>query len=810
MFSSIISLKPSLLGAIQEERAVELFGQILFADATRLGLSRMAVSVSLKTKTPDGGADAAIQTPHNIIGSVFSGPTIFQIKTGSKFRPWILKDLKKELFKKSIVLPENLGSEVLKCLIEKRTYSLVTFGHDMTSRDREKSALNLQGLFSQCGYPNHPVEILGQSQIADAITRYPSLCLSVKGDASLNFQTHSSWARDADLVDQIAIGAEAASFIDKFHETIFSKNTRQIRICGVSGIGKTHLVLCALSIPHLSPSVLYLKNPYGFDGGALFSDLLSSHRDYSSIIVVDNCSDMDRSELWRTFKNSHNIKLVTIDRSSTSVCDSSSITIQAPKTDYLGIAEIISRYLPKGKNSIYWSNMCDGLPRLAHLIGENLKNNALSIIDESTLLKTWDRLIDPQSIPYGELESYRLVLQTISLFSSFRLGTPNHTESDHIHSIIQKIEPLLTLPKFHRIIQHFINSGILSFHYSGELLITPRMFQFHLWKEWWCFYGNGFNFSRLVDEIPRPMLRKFYRQFSNANISKPTKEFAKQFFFNPDSWNSDDGFYLASQICESFPQEILDLFSHKIRNFSVLEKNEFLTNPDVAYTFRKLSARKNFFKDTCFFIVSIFSSLNYSIHFYPIKHKQPVLFTGSATALRNLFSPVAGSTEATLRERRDFLIFLISHQNLNFQSIGLDLSYHFFDLNVSWREIDVEFQGLDPELDFLSSLKFSDITWLGLPLMKKINLMKTKMDNFPLAICVFGCIANISHRLCTPLHTPKIVRIALSIVPFINHSSFDLFEKQKITSMALRAMAVYKLKTGIEDQRLVSFNNKIK
>ena len=85
----------------EEKRAVNFFQELLWAEATRVGMPVGNINISLNTKVPDGGVDASARRPKNIsmASSIITDEyNAYQIKAGPSCKPWEKSVIKKELF----------------------------------------------------------------------------------------------------------------------------------------------------------------------------------------------------------------------------------------------------------------------------------------------------------------------------------------------------------------------------------------------------------------------------------------------------------------------------------------------------------------------------------------------------------------------------------------------------------------------------------------------------------------------------------------------------------------------------------------
>ncbi len=141
-------------------------------------------------------------------------------------------------------------------------------------------------------------------------------------------------------------------------------------------------MLEAISAEDLSPLVVYCDSPDKFRDSNLMNELLKEDNHFAVILVIDECNSDSRSYIWNKLKNlGGRIKLITIyneyDDTSGSI-----IYLDAPALGKEEISNIIQSYGVVKDQADRWADLCsgstqvyDGSPRVAHMIGWNLKNN---------------------------------------------------------------------------------------------------------------------------------------------------------------------------------------------------------------------------------------------------------------------------------------------------------------------------------------------------------------------------------------------------------------------------------------------------
>ena len=284
-------------------------------------------------------------------------------------------------------------SEIQHCLDQNGTYVVVTFGHDLNPAQHTKTTMHLVELLSACGYSDPKIAVYGQGQLVGELDKYPSICLELRrldGDGCLPIE---GWKNYAQMHDDLELGEEQKQFIKEIQNSLEGSTIQHIRIIGEPGIGKTRLVLEAVSDDNIAPSVLYVHSGVDFQKSKLFNELLKPEFPRSVTLVVDDCDEHDRSSIWSALKGRNGIKLITIDHGPDETHDSSMETYYCPRLPDDQIKSILFKnYCPQSDLG-NWAEWCSGSPRVAHAVGENLRSNPDDILKSPADVPLWDRFI---------------------------------------------------------------------------------------------------------------------------------------------------------------------------------------------------------------------------------------------------------------------------------------------------------------------------------------------------------------------------------------------------------------------------------
>jgi len=541
MTTSVYSLKPEHLAQLDAKRAVAMFRCLLLAEAWRHHLQPSHVHVSEAITVADGGVDASIdELPPDIQSSIFlSSTTKYQIKTGDAFKPWQLSQLKKELFSKPPAKAERkrapqtkasrkkkqgtqtpsrdmLAESVRNCFDQGGSYVIVTFGIDIVEKDRINAKNQLKTLLNDCGYNDPNIDVWGIGELRNRFELFPALCLEISGH-SMGFLSHRQWlASSEEMKREFQPSAERTKAIEQIQASLRSSESVHIRVCGEPGIGKTRTVLEATADPELSPVVVYWEKAGDFTNSQQFLDFKTGYAKYFAILIVDECDFENAARIWNALKNlSPFVRIVTIYYESENATSPEVVYPNIKPLQPDEVFPILQRYGAPPEVARRYSELCDGSPRVAHIIGENLRRSATLTDPLPTIGDVWTRYISGyDKLSLDKVERRKMFLSFIALFKKCGFAPPVHHEREAVLALIKEFEPNLGLAEFNSAIQEFKRRKIL----QGDktLYITPKLFHLWLWSEWWVTHGQGVDVVKLTEKLPPSLFDWFGQMFRYA------------------------------------------------------------------------------------------------------------------------------------------------------------------------------------------------------------------------------------------------------------------------------------------------------
>ena len=618
----------------------------------------------------------------------------YQIKSGQSFSPWQKSEIKKELFGERTPLnKQNLGGSIRACLDASGTYVLVCTRIELDDLQRRNVLTHIENYLKQCGYRQPKVEVWSQNNLIGFLQIFPSLALQANQPDELKFQTHKSWAQDEDMQVQFVRGQsqdDAIAIIQK--ELRRNDETVHVRVWGEPGIGKTKLVLEATKTEDLSPLVIYCSASQ-FRDSVLMNELLRDDNQFSAILVIDECDPDSRSYIWNKLRHrGSRIKLITIYNDYEE--KSGGITYyDTPLLEREQIRNIIREYNIPTDQADRWAELCDGSPRVAHVIGWNLVNHPEDLLNPSTV-NIWERYIAAGDAPNSErTEQRRLVLQHLALFKRFGYERSVAGEAQAIAKKIEEANPQITLSKFEDIIYQLRERRILQGEFT--LYITPKALHIKLWTQWWEKHHRLFKLEVFTQCLPEELVECFYEMFQYAAESEAASRIVEDLlgpngpFQNDENLKTRLGSHFFLALTEANPKSALRCLMRTIGTWdkdALLQFTEVRRN--VVWALEKISMWEDLFADAARLLLALGEAENEG-------------WSNNASGVFvELFSPATGKvapTEASPAKR--FLVLKEAFKSGSKERRALALQACSAALHSgSFSRIgSAEYQGLRPE-----------------------------------------------------------------------------------------------------------------
>jgi len=672
--NSVLDLSKTDLKSLNPDAAVDAIRELLWAEASFLGIGVNLINVPTAINVADGGIDADvlgsnITSGHGIIKP---GHSRYQIKTG-KISLGNDSHINSLLFSKPYEA-KRIKPRIKSCLDQNALLVLIFFGYDDPETSDGDLINRLRAKLAQVdnSYSNARIEVWRQNNLLSFFSYYPSLIFKIKGILDFPFRIHQEWSRAKEMItptDYIK-SSDYQSKTNIVQQILRSTDrARHIRVLDIAGGGKTRFVLEATKSDDIASKVIYTKANRILNS-PLLNGLIRVDNQYHLIIVVDECDHVQRQELWDALANSGpRVKLVTIYNESEDKqhdIDYCQIPIYEPND----IKNIIMSHGIPDQHIDRWVELVGDSPRFAHMVGINLKFNP------DDILKPVDNIYDRAIAGYGdvnhpEAKTKKRVLLYLSLFKRFGYAEPFRHEAESIHRMIQKDDPNLGWARFIEIIEEFRQQYLLQG--SNTLYITPNALHIWAWREWWNTHGKYSSFKEIYDAIPDGTLlrRWFYEMFEWAEESTTAQTVVGKLLNESDVFkNSEflkkkgDEIRLFMSLTIASPEQALKYLSKAIGQWPKdkliqLDENRW----EIVWALERIVIWRHLFQDAARLLLALAET------------ETDHTFSNNATGVFiGLFSPGAGKvapTEASPEERFPILKEALESESKARRLLGL-------------------------------------------------------------------------------------------------------------------------------------------
>lgn len=523
------------INQLPNEKCVEIFANALHGDAWQIQIPISDITFTMETTVPDGGIDASVETKSSRTGIlIVDSKTFYQIKSGETFKPWQKFTITRELFGCKEPTKYNLGSEILRCFENSGTYILVCMKVPLTTKQTHDAESHIRKCLEKCGISNPKIKVWGQEKIVSAINSFPALALEISGMENSRFQSHKDWTNHEDMRNQLFMGDKQEQFVNTVRNLLHNDRSVHLYVYGEPGIGKTRLVLEATKDPFLKPLVAYFTSSQKSIDDYLFRCMIRDPA-LTAILVVDECEYDHAQKIWNELSCSvSRLKLVTIHNENRQPSRSEQISVPCLTDEQ--VSRIFQIYYNDPIVADQLARLCKGIPRLAHIIGFDLKSNPGTILSKRLELEDFfDRYVNYGDDPRSDHAKQRKrVLYILALFKKFGFGDNFKDEMQAVHVLVMRIDPTITIGMFQEYVQELKQRKILQGEHT--LYISPKALHIWLWGKCWELYGATLDFEDLVNNHLSEMLSVwFIDMFEYAPNSDAAKSILKKLFDKQDA-----------------------------------------------------------------------------------------------------------------------------------------------------------------------------------------------------------------------------------------------------------------------------------
>ena len=152
------------------------------------------------------------------------------------------------------------------------------------------------------------------------------------------------------------------------------------------------------------------------------------------------------------------------------------VYFNAPPLKTEQICNIIESYKIPTDVAERFSELCDGSPRVAHVIGPNLLNHPEDLLKPPDTVDIWGRYIVGEADPNNQnIKPRQRVLRHIALFKRFGFGRTVVDEAKAIGRKVEAADRDIIWPRFQEIIADLKNAEF----FQGEVTCTSLQITSH-------------------------------------------------------------------------------------------------------------------------------------------------------------------------------------------------------------------------------------------------------------------------------------------------------------------------------------------
>jgi hypothetical protein len=560
MIRSFFAVMPSDLEQLGPELAVSVLREMLWAEVHNVGIPFSQTDIPFPVTTPDGGIDAVVNgTPKGAgAGLIFAPRTAYQVKAGDfPLNATSLRRIEeiliapsaisarrgaKDTLRRKTYTPEEISPRVRACLDVGGTFVTMLFGNDGIDTEEEATEDAMRAFLGTIDsrYAKAQIKVWRQSRICGLLQAFPAVSLQIKNQDGLQLLSHSQWSDRHDLTQDFFAAPEQQQVIDALREALRddSRGSIHVRVIGEPGIGKTRLILETLRADDLKPIALYADKGTKIDGSVVSA--IRNAKGARMILVVDECGPEVRSELVRNFATrGAQLKVISIYQDRDDADEASDYRLFGmPPLPATEIRTILHTYDVESATTAAWATLCEGSPRVAHVIGQNLRQHPGDPLRSDGVAQIWVRFLAGDV--GRETEEYRirhLIISSLSLFKKFGWSPQVRAGAFEVYNlIISKLDAGISIDRFVGVVEHMAARKVL----QGDnfLYITPRALHIKLWTDWWNRHRASINVNDLIPKLTPLMRQWFGEMFEYAEATQISKRLVEQ-LLGPDGLYKD-------------------------------------------------------------------------------------------------------------------------------------------------------------------------------------------------------------------------------------------------------------------------------
>ena len=423
--------------ALNERALTELLRRLLSVEAQANGIPASAIQVASRIHTPDGGEDGRIAWTGPPDHTPFLPGRLcqFQLKAG-KTRPAAAGQ--------DVLSASGEVKQIVRTAIEAGGHYIMLCAHQHVQREIEARKTRIRDALrgANLAVDSGQIDFRDADQIASWVNRHPPVAAWVRERTQPGlvgpFRSWSHWAGRPEHDDSPWVEDERLPALRGDVRESVAQPRSVVRVVGLSGVGKTRLVLEALGPaddedPALhSPSDLVIYAVESEVGAERLNETVQSLADTGNraIVVVDECAPATHRSLSNmVLRRGSGLSLVTIDHEVATGAQDQEMR-RVPEAPHSLTRAIIERIplVRHREDQLRLARFCKGFPKIAIRIGHAWARSV------SVARATDDDLVD--AFVLGRRPRDRaLLLKSAALLATFGLVYREPRTTGHLGEI---------------------------------------------------------------------------------------------------------------------------------------------------------------------------------------------------------------------------------------------------------------------------------------------------------------------------------------------------------------------------------------
>ena len=473
--------------ALKEREMPILLRKILSAEAQVNDLPAPRIHVASNIYTPDGGEDGRISWIGGPEQTLFLPSRLnqFQLKSG-KLSPGAAA--------KDVVTKRRTVKDMVRSVINDGGHYIMLCSHpyngkEITKReDRIRKALRDAGLIIN----DEQIQFRDADQIASWVNSHPSVAMWLKEQTQPGvigpFRSWDHWADSYEYHSSPWVEDERLyGLSDRLQEVAVPRQV--LRIVGLSGVGKSHLVLKALADTERKDTTCYRVNDlvmYAVESEGGTEPICKSVQtlvdtSVRAVVVVDNCiPETHRALASMVLRQDSRLSLVTIDNElPTGTLDGNTLKVEAAASSVTeGIINHISPNLSY-EDRQRLERFSKGSPEVAIRVGKTWnESRPIAHSTDDDVVRAFVLGRDPRNL--------ELLLNSAQLLAVFGLVEVDSPANDQL-SELAELRSNLNPADLRAAVTQLVDRGVAQkrgrFVTIQPLSIATRLAE-QQWKEW--------------------------------------------------------------------------------------------------------------------------------------------------------------------------------------------------------------------------------------------------------------------------------------------------------------------------------------